>query len=776
MELTSPLKNKTQHHLATFKMKRLTLILISLVTHICFGQSYEVEEVMLSAKIHEIEGINKSGDEFCPIVIGNEIFFTSTREFNKHTLGESLSESASYLNIFQGDLTKKTDTTFKVSSIRLLSKRIQTKNHTGPMSFSKNGDTIFFTQVKQIPGEKEYVPQLFYAIKKKDKWTQITKLPFCLNNNSYAHPTYDSNNHRLYFAAELEGGKGGKDIYYSQLIAGQWAEPKNLEEINTSADEKFPTCLSNNLYFSSDREGGEGNLDIYYVALENSNYPIKIEGLNSPYDDFGLTINPNLKDGFFSSNRHGSDDIYHFEISKSIKMKSQLAGNFSYRKVSGKPENLTVKILDENGEFVYEQRTDKYGNFLFDDILLGKDYSIQLDSTNENDLVLEFYNEHGKAIANFIVDKHGDFQYKNIFYEDRGVFKFIPENMKTKDLKKAKLSGKLLYEDDPVKALSNGVVNLVDEKRNIIQTVETDEYGNFEINDLDSEIDYFIEVPQCSEELLLYIYDAEENIFTQLKCNTMDRFMYRLLNPSSKNKLSLLVEKEDIFMLDNAEIFGRFESNEAANTNTSNIIIEAYDQAGNLLSTDTTDTKGNFRFSDLAANQELKFKASNGADLTLKLFDRFGKTVAQIQAEEEGYFSYRPVGFKSSENLALFSEDIKFSLEQLDKYDAIMLYFNTNQISIKESDQSKLVSIIKLMKEYPTLNISISAYADATASDEYNLVLSEKRGLWISQYLQKKGISKERITVNAYGESKLIDDQNDALNRRAELRFYNKQF
>lgn len=739
-----------------------------------YGQTYEVEEVVLTATIMHIEGLPKSETHLCPIVIGEEIFFTSSRENYSSNSKKALTKENTYMNLFQADIEMLSDTSIHVNSIRLLSKKIQTKNHTGPMSFSISGDTLFYAQIQKESERKPYKSQLYYAVKKKNKWGKITKLPFCELTESYVHPAYDSRNNRLYFSAELKNGAGGKDIYYSELQNGQWSAPVNLIDINTAADEKFPNIIGGNIFFSSDRGNGVGNLDIYYAALENAYFPIKIRGLNTPFDDYGVTISSDLNSGYFTSNRDGNDNIYYFKLEKSVRIKSQLAGNFQFRKVGGQPENLRIKILDEHGTFVYEQRTDKYGNFLFDDVLLNNNYRFQLDSTNQDDLVLEFYNENGKVIANFIVDRNGDFQYKKLFYEEGGIIKFIPDNMKEITTKKAKLSGKLLYEDNPIKSLSKGIVNLVDSNRRILITTVTDNYGNFEIPNLDIEVDYFIEVPLCSEELIVYIYDVNEHVFTQLKCNTQDHFMYRLLKPHAKNKLSLIAEKQAIFVLDNADIFGRLEP-EVPGITIERIIIEAYSQDGKLLDIDTTDKKGNFRFSGLEVNQQLKFKTTNGELIILKLFDRFGKTIAQIQAEEGSYFSYRPVGFKPEGQVELLDNKNQFSLDAIKKYGAVLLYFDSNDSRVKKTDLHKLNDLIDLMQKHPIIYLSVSAYTDATASDEYNLLLSEKRGIWIAEYLVGKGISVDRITVNAYGETKLIDNTNDALNRRAELRIYKKE-
>jgi len=43
---------------------------------------------------------------------------------------------------------------------------------------------------------------------------------------------------------------------------------------------------------------------------------------------------------------------------------------------------------------------------------------------------------------------------------------------------------------------------------------------------------------------------------------------------------------------------------------------------------------------------------------------------------------------------------------------------------------------------------------------------------WVVDYFKKKGISKKRFIVNAYGEARLAHATDDALNRRAEIRIY----
>ncbi len=52
------------------------------------------------------------------------------------------------------------------------------------------------------------------------------------------HVSKDGN--ELYFHSSRSGGKGGLDIWKSEKIDGEWAEPENLENVNTAFDEGWP--------------------------------------------------------------------------------------------------------------------------------------------------------------------------------------------------------------------------------------------------------------------------------------------------------------------------------------------------------------------------------------------------------------------------------------------------------------------------------------------------------------------------------------------------------
>ena len=136
----------------------------------------------------------------------------------------------------------------------------------------------------------------------------------------------------------MPGGQGGSDLYYCELINGEWAAPVNMgSKVNSSGGEYYPYMHpSGKLYFTSNRSGGIGKLDIYFTSLYNGNWedPVPLpEPINSTADDFSFAAQDNLQTGYFSSNRRRSDDIYEFasKIIRKASCDTLSENNYCYR-------------------------------------------------------------------------------------------------------------------------------------------------------------------------------------------------------------------------------------------------------------------------------------------------------------------------------------------------------------------------------------------------------------------------------------------------------------
>ena len=69
--------------------------------------------------------------------------------------------------------------------------------------------------------------------------------------------------------------------------------------------------------------------------------------VNSSYDDFGLTMAADLKTGYFTSDRLGSDDIYKFGYDKKV---VKVSGTVISEEINAGKANVKVTLYEKNGD------------------------------------------------------------------------------------------------------------------------------------------------------------------------------------------------------------------------------------------------------------------------------------------------------------------------------------------------------------------------------------------------------------------------------------------
>ncbi len=200
-------------------------------------------------------------------------------------------------------------------------KTLFTGLHAGPIAFYRHRTKMAFVSSSEhnsIYGERTL--QLFFAEIQDNQWKKTGAFAYNSNDYSITDPSINEDGSVLYFASNMPGGFGGKDIYRSRFLNGQWSKPENLGEVvNTPYDDVAPYLhLGKVLYFSSNGHPGLGGLDIFRMPaagsteVENMGYPI-----NSASDEFGIIIDSLGIHGFFSSNRKNGgydDDLYEFDM------------------------------------------------------------------------------------------------------------------------------------------------------------------------------------------------------------------------------------------------------------------------------------------------------------------------------------------------------------------------------------------------------------------------------------------------------------------------------
>jgi hypothetical protein len=104
--------------------------------------------------------------------------------------------------------------------------------------------------------------------------------------------------------------------------------------------------------------------------------------------------------------------------------------------------------------------------------------------------------------------------------------------------------------------------------------------------------------------------------------------------------------------------------------------------------------------------------------------------------------------------------------------DLMNVYFGMNSSKLDAAAEKLLDNVAERLKQFDSPVLELHAHADATGDHDINIQLSELRARSVMQYLNKKGISMDRMCYLAYGESDLYIAQNAdvQLNRRVEFR------
>lgn len=103
------------------------------------------------------------------------------------------------------------------------------------------------------------------------------------------------------------------------------------------------------------------------------------------------------------------------------------------------------------------------------------------------------------------------------------------------------------------------------------------------------------------------------------------------------------------------------------------------------------------------------------------------------------------------------------------------IFFEFNRSNITAEGAAELDKLVEVMNEYPEMVIFAKSHTDSRGGDKYNMNLSDRRAKSTVQYVVSKGISKERITGQGFGESepkvdcKKCTEEEYAQNRRSEF-------
>lgn len=112
-------------------------------------------------------------------------------------------------------------------------------------------------------------------------------------------------------------------------------------------------------------------------------------------------------------------------------------------------------------------------------------------------------------------------------------------------------------------------------------------------------------------------------------------------------------------------------------------------------------------------------------------------------------------------------------------YNLQSIYYDFDRSTIRKDAASELDKLVRILARYEQMKVMLSAHTDSRGSSDYNKKLAVRRAKAAQTYLVENGISENRVQIDYFGESRLVNDCADGVNcaegshqqnRRTEVR------
>ena len=101
------------------------------------------------------------------------------------------------------------------------------------------------------------------------------------------------------------------------------------------------------------------------------------------------------------------------------------------------------------------------------------------------------------------------------------------------------------------------------------------------------------------------------------------------------------------------------------------------------------------------------------------------------------------------------------------------IFFQQSKYYLTTSSYPELLRLIRIMKDYPTVEIKLSGHTDNQGDPALNLKLSQDRVNEVKKYLGSHGIKAERVTTEGFGDTKPLasNDQEETRSKTRRVEF-----
>lgn len=267
---------------------------------------------------------------------------------------------------------------------------VNSSGNEGALSMSPDGMSIYITCCSRP--DSYGTCDIYRSVRTGEGWSEPENLGSEVNSTAWdSQPSMSADGKTLYFVSARRGGKGGSDLFKTEMQPGGfWSIPVNLgDSINTDADEMAPFIHPDGrtLYFSSKGHPGMGGADLFisrmdvygkWIKPQNLGYPINTRG-----DEINLVIDAQGKFAYISTDRkggYGAMDIYRFELPAAARPTpvSYVKG-LVFDKNDLHPLAASFELIDlANGTTVVKSTSDRsQGDFLLC-LPQGKNYALNV--------------------------------------------------------------------------------------------------------------------------------------------------------------------------------------------------------------------------------------------------------------------------------------------------------------------------------------------------------------------------------------------------------------
>lgn len=691
-------------------------------------KTYTVEKAAMSSDKY---------DEFSPVIYKGGVVFCTDRNDGFATYTDARNKSPFKINYYRlgQNLSWKDADVF--------SKELTSRLNDGPVTFNAAGDTMYFSRNLIVDGKLSDISGarnklgVFSAVYANGKWGKVRELRFNIEWYNITTPWLSPDGQRLYFASDKPDGYGGFDLYYCQWKKDYWDNPVNLgPQVNTIGNEAYPYVNSEGaLFFSSDGHEGLGGKDIFYTKQAGNDWikPVPLDApVNSKYDDFGFVADPLMDEGYFSSERGRTTDIYHFRTNI----------NQIFYCVPQRTNEYCFRFTDDDKILLDEkyQIDEKYVEYVWSFGADQKEIGLNVDHC---------FSGPGKYnISLDIIEKAtGRLYFRKIYYQ-----------LELKDIEQPII-------DSPM-AVVRG------------DSVKFSGAGSF--------------FPGC--EIVKYTWQFGDGFRSTGKVaghvfsepGEYEVQLGLMLRNVTTGKIFESCSSIKTYVFASSSIRNNFEAGRNEIPVRKN--INAYDHAyitGKYSAEKDFSQDAVFQLEVLKSKEKLGIDDSSFSRIPPKykvreLSDRKDNTYSYVVAEERKlmdlYPAFNDLYFKGYSNVrikpVLLDDPAARELNNLKNVLGVSadVLFKPNEAALSQAGTQLLDLVIGFMAKYSGVRLELAVHTDDSGPENSNMLFTQRRAESMVTYLVLNGVSIARLVPKGYGESRPITMNSDNDEREANRR------